>query len=128
MRELCTTVIQAEDVLVDVCLHGITDEYHGMEVARTRDECIKRIVRSSAAIRPSLKKRPLVAAAKNNGGTRDSNSKKGAYNRKGNKSRKIPPLPTFPYVSRRQRSCSIIEFCSKRISFHNGGIKHSKLP
>lgn len=48
--DYCDPVV--EDVLVDACLHGITEEYHGMKVARRTNECVKRIVRSSGPIRP----------------------------------------------------------------------------
>lgn len=84
--DYCDQVI--EDVLVDICLHGMIEEYHLhlenlsfasfsrlMEAARRKNESVRKIVSYNLVIRPSLKKMPLVAAVKRSGGSRGSSSK-----------------------------------------------------
>lgn len=72
-----------EDLLVNVCLHGIMELYQYicrtypfaffsglMEAMKRRNKSIRRTRKYNSTSRPNLKKRPLVQQLKKNGGAR----------------------------------------------------------
>lgn len=78
-----------KDVLFDVYLHGMMEEYYIhlknlpfasfsrlMEAATMTNHCIRRIMRSNATVMRNLKKQPLVVAVDKSGGSQGSSRKR----------------------------------------------------
>lgn len=104
----------AEEILVDICLRGMMEEYHKflenlsfsslsrlMEAAMRTNESVRRTSRSSngasrpsPTVRPQSRKRPIVATLKEGKGSRPSSSKRPSFDKK--EPRQFPILPLFP--------------------------------
>lgn len=94
----------AEVVLVDICLHGIIEDYHYLEnvlfffsliwwTVRQTNKSVKRTSKTSWQISSMPKNKPIITTVEKNKGAKASSLKKMPHNRR--KIRGVPTLPPF---------------------------------